>query len=323
VDYYNEHDKFAAAWLRELIADGQLPPGDVDERDIQDVRPNDLVGYTQCHFFAGIGGWKLALMRSGWPDDRPVWTGSCPCQPFSSAGKRAGTADERHLWPSWFWLIQQCGPATVFGEQVASPDALVWLDVVQPDLEGAGYAVGVADMCAAGVGAPHIRQRLWFVADSASERWNGGAATAEQAGRRFIEASRNAGGVADTLSAGRPEWWSCTGDRSLAGCSSPIGLGNAISTGLERLGGHGDRTTGWALASGSIAEAGDVMRPGPTNGLWRDADWLACRDGKWRPVEPGTFPLAHGISNRVGALRGYGNAINPEVGATFIRAVMR
>jgi DNA (cytosine-5)-methyltransferase 1 len=276
VDYYNEHDKFAAAWLRELIADGQLPPGDVDERDIQDVRPTDLAGYAQCHFFAGIGGWKLALMRAGWPDNRPVWTGSCPCQPFSAAGKRAGTADERHLWPSWFWLIQQCGPATVFGEQVASPDALVWLDIVQPDLEGAGYAVGVADMCAAGVGAPHIRQRLWFVADSSSVRcvkqWRTEAASVQG---QFAERS---------------------------GQHAKPKHDGELSRRFEGLRG--------------------VDASSPTNGFWRDADWLYCRDDKWRPVEPGTFPLAHGVPNRVGALRGYGNAINQEVGATFIRAVM-
>jgi len=335
VDYYNEHDPFAAAWLRELIHDKQLPPGEVDVRDIQDVRPVELAGYTQCHFFAGIGGWKLALMRAGWPDDRPVWTGSCPCQPFSAAGKRTGTADERHLWPSWFWLIQQCGPATIFGEQVASPDALVWLDIIQPDMEGAGYAVGVADMCAAGVGAPHIRQRLWFVADSASERrgetWASSGRPAQWTGD-----GSNVGWVADAHCNRRAAFEhgsartsssfqvvdrtneSCAGESWRAG-SDAGGVGNAISTGLERLGGYGDRTTGRTLAPGSIAEAGDAMRPGPTNGIWRDADWLLCRDGKWRPVEPGTFPLAHGVPNRVGALRGYGNAINPEVGATFIR----
>ena len=90
--YYNEHDPFAAAWLRELIADGLIADGEVDERDIQTLDPADLAGYTQCHFFAGIGGWSLALRLAGWPDDRPVWTGSCPCQPFSSAGKSGGGA---------------------------------------------------------------------------------------------------------------------------------------------------------------------------------------------------------------------------------------
>lgn len=63
-------------------------------------------------------------------------------------------------------------------------------------------------------------------------------------------------------------------------------------------------------------------RPGPANGFWRSADWLACRDGKWRPVEPGTFPLAHGAAARVGRLRAYGNAINAEAARVFIESVM-
>jgi DNA (cytosine-5)-methyltransferase 1 len=77
--YYNELDPFAAAWLRNLIAAGLIPQGEVDERSIEDVTPNDLAGFRQCHFFAGIGGWPLALRLAGWPDERPVWTGSCPC----------------------------------------------------------------------------------------------------------------------------------------------------------------------------------------------------------------------------------------------------
>lgn len=56
------------------------------------------------------------------------------------------------------------------------------------------------------------------------------------------------------------------------------------------------------------------------HGFWRDADWLLCTDGKWRPVEPGTFPLADGIPNRVGRLRAYGNAIVPQVAAEVIKA---
>lgn len=164
--YYNEIDPFAAAWLRELIKAGHIADGEVDERSVIDVRPDDLRGFTQCHFFAGIGGWSYALRLAGWPDDRPVWTGSCPCQPFSSAGKGDGGADSRHLWPAWFRLIAECRPPVVFGEQVESAVAHGWLDLVCDDLEGVGYATGAASLPAASVGAPHRRDRLWFVADA-------------------------------------------------------------------------------------------------------------------------------------------------------------
>ncbi|MET3929547.1 DNA (cytosine-5)-methyltransferase 1 [Lysobacter sp. OAE881] len=164
--YYNELDPHAAAWLRELIKAGHIPAGDVDERSIEDVRPDDLRGYHQHHFFAGIGGWAYALRLAGWPDDQRVWTGSCPCQPFSAAGKGIGFEDERHLWPAWQHLIAQCRPSVVFGEQVEGAVRKGWLDRVASDLEGLGYAFGAAVLQASAVDAPHRRDRLWFVADA-------------------------------------------------------------------------------------------------------------------------------------------------------------
>lgn len=172
--YYNEFDPQAAQWLRNLISAGHIAPGDVDERSIEDVTPDDLRGYTQCHFFAGIGVWSHALRRAGWPDDRPVWTGSCPCQPFSSAGAQAGFADERHLWPAFQWLIAERRPPVVFGEQVASKAVEPWVDLVHADLEALGYAFGGVPFPSAGVGAPHIRDRLYWVADSRGDRLQGG-----------------------------------------------------------------------------------------------------------------------------------------------------
>ena len=133
--YYNEHEPYAAQWLRHLIAAGHIAPGDVDARDIQDVTPDDLTGYTQCHFFAGLGGWSYALRLAGWPDDRPVWTGSCPCQPFSAAGKRSGTDDARHLWPEWFRLIDVCRPPIIFGEQVSGVGGRAWLSGADQNLQ--------------------------------------------------------------------------------------------------------------------------------------------------------------------------------------------
>ena len=300
--YYNEIDPFAAAWLRELIKAGHIAPGDVDERSIEDVTPDDLRSYTQCHFFAGIGVWSYALRQAGWPDDRPVWTGSCPCQPFSTAGKGGGFADERHLWPAFHHLISQCQPPVVFGEQVASKDGLAWLDLVRADCEASGYAVGAVDLCAASVGAPHIRQRLWWVADSMRGgqprqgimgRSSDSEAQGDREEYRAFDAGRSCG-MADT------NRQTCSG----RGVQGP---------------GEGVGASSWATCKRPAGLCKD-SRPSPLHGFWRNADWLHCRDGKWRPVESGTFPLAHGLPARVVRLRGYGNAIVPQAAAQFIRA---
>jgi DNA (cytosine-5)-methyltransferase 1 len=296
--YYNEFDPKAAAWLRELIKQGHIAPGIVDERSIEDVTPNDLAGFTQCHFFAGIGGWSLALRRAGWPDKRRVWTMSCPCQPFSAAGKGAGFDDERHLWPSGHYLISQCRPTVVLGEQVASKDADTWIDLVHTDMEALDYAFGAIPFPSAGVGAPHIRDRLYWVGRLADTEGDG----YERRGR-FGESTRR-DGVAH--------------GGAIDGMEHPVSAG---SQGYGRLGEIAVQS-GRERAQRYCAEAGAVVLPSPTNGFWRDADWLYCRDGKWRPVEPGTFPLADGVPARVGRLRGYGNAINIEAAKAFIESYL-
>jgi DNA (cytosine-5)-methyltransferase 1 len=164
--YYNEINPTAVSKLKDLISRGLIAPGDVDTRSVEDVIPSDIEEYDQCHFFAGIGGWSYALRLAGYPDNRRVWTGSCPCQPFSTAGKHLGVEDVRHLWPAWFWLIKQRKPPIVFGEQVDSAIRQGWFDLVSSDLESEDYSVGAASLCAAGVGAPHTRQRLYFVANA-------------------------------------------------------------------------------------------------------------------------------------------------------------
>src|SRR5580692_6094558 len=124
---YNEIEPFAVRWMENLIHAGHIAPGTIESRSIADLAAADVRGAAQFHAFAGVGCWSHALRCAGWPDDLSVWTGSCPCQPFSQAGRGKGTADERHLWPAWFRLIRECRPAVVFGEQVASPAGLAWL----------------------------------------------------------------------------------------------------------------------------------------------------------------------------------------------------
>ncbi len=327
--YYNEIDPYAAAWLRNLIRDGHIADGVVDERSISDVKPEELYEFTQCHFFAGIGVWSRALRQSGWEDDRPVWTGSCPCQPFSGAGTRKGMADERHLWPHWFHLIEECRPSTVFGEQVASKDGLGWIDLVQADMEGADYALGAFDLCSASFGAPHIRQRLWFVADTDNPRSQGwiprGSDTQRQDQHGHVGCDSATNRMGDTDHSGS-QGSSQTGigegveqsGSQLAGARTDVGMDNAISNGRHegRFGDHG-RNDG--EQSDPDVEDG---RANETNGAWADADWLLCRDGKWRPVRPESFPLAHGATARVGRLRAYGNAITAQVAQGLIESYM-
>ncbi|WP_081048566.1 DNA cytosine methyltransferase [Xanthomonas translucens] len=251
--FYNEFDPKAAAWLRELIAQGHLPPGVVDERSIEEIEPQELQRYVQCHFFAGIGGWPLALQLAGWPHDRPVWTGSCPCQPFSAAGKGDGFADERHLWPAFHWLIQQCRPAVVLGEQVASAAVGPWVDLVLTDLEALDYAVGAYAGPAAGIGAPHLRDRTFWVGYTDGER-----------------ARRDGGAVHKAV------------------------------TGQDRQHGADDAVASSAAVWGANA---DDRGAGPLNGHWRTADWLGCRDGKWRPVEASPQSLVDGLPDGLGRVR--------------------
>ena len=368
--YYNDHDKNACAWLRELIKAGLIADGEVDERSILDVRPVDLAGFSQCHFFTGIGGWSYALRLAGWPDDRPVWTGSPPCQPFSVAGRGLGREDARHLAPHFVGLVRASRPGVLFGEQVASAEVFgpsakgnrpgfegtppwAWIDDLSDRLEAAHYAVGANDFPSAGVGAPHIRQRTFFGAvHLGSDRvgrladrdgWErdrfadgeGRRADRSQAGRQQGDCEPECGGSTGRLADMHGNGCAETGERQPTagrdgafGDSAAGGLGDSFGARLEGHSRDGDRGNepGWVGAHtvGSASEAGatDSGRPGPTNGFWASADWLASRDGKWRPVEPCTFPLAHGLPARVGRLRGYGNAINPHAAAEFVMAFM-
>lgn len=241
--YYNEFEPYAAHWLRTLIKAGHIAPGDVDERDIREVKADELRGYKQCHFFAGIGGWSVALRQAMWEDDRPVWTGSCPCQPFSDSGNRSAQQDERHLWPNWARLIRESSPATIFGEQVASAIAYGWLDEVGLEMEAQGYAFAAVVLPACASGAPHIRERVWFVAHNTE---NGRKSEKQEEGH------------------------------------------------------------GWSLQSNALSIG------------------ICSENGKWASegYKPPLPLLAHGIPGRMGAFKGYGNAIVPQVAAGFIKAAM-
>ncbi|MGL5736935.1 MAG: DNA cytosine methyltransferase [Beijerinckiaceae bacterium] len=336
MNYYNEWDPQAAAWLRELIENKLIPEGVVDERSITEVQAKDLKGFTQCHFFAGIGGWPLALQLAGIPATTGLWTGSPPCQPFSAAGKQLGQYDPRHLAPVFLNLIGQCRPAILFGEQVAPAIAKSWMCDLQTHLEGEGYAVGFAVLPACSVGAPHKRDRLFFGAhrladgdddrqQSGSRRRRGGESPCQGddvGGRGTPDKladtdGKQRNGSRDERSRRRIESANGSGDRSVAHTDSERFQRERRDSDSQGREGPDFRQAG--LLDGAGAE-NNTANPG--HGFWSDADWLGCRDGKFRPVESGTFPLANGIPARVGRLRGYGNAIVPQVAAEFIKAFM-
>jgi len=412
--YYNEFNKDAAAWLRVLIQEGLIAHGYVDERSIEEVTPGDLRGFTQCHFFAGIGGWSLALRIAGVRDDSPCWTGSPPCQPFSVAGKQIGMDDPRHLAPIWLRLIEQCQPAKIFGEQVKAAIKPGWLDLLFLEMERAGYACGASVLPAGAVEAPHLRDRLFFgaVRNLAHTRhaespiasgWSDGGMVP---GGRFEAAEEAAGcggageigilGDSDIIRRKHEQeitssyrkgmeqaerikinagYSGCkTGELGDADCERREGqrlqhqqraedpeIAGSGKTGEladeQRDGSQGwlrgwqdsqRQTFGGQAGRGSAAcdlahafngsrigrqqgptiwqheaTAGAVQAVNPWASLkrqWDRCDWILCLDGNYRPIEPGTFPLANGVPARVGRLRGYGNAISPQITAEFIEA---
>lgn len=327
--YYNEFDPFAAQWLRELIKCGFIADGVVDERSITEVKADDLKDFTQCHFFAGIEGWSYALRLAGIPDDTRLWTGSCPCQAFSVAGKHKGFDDERHLWPVFSKLIDECKPSIVFGEQVETAIKHGWLDLVQDDLESYGYACASAVLPAACVGAPHIRHRLYWggvLANTIKFGIQGQSNVEGQGAEPFARTCDQGDGDTEGIRLEREtlfelsdkkEGWEA--ERRQTCQSSPFNqqLENTDSFGCR---GRYSQSCIRATAEGLPVNVKEQLFS--RFNFWSGAEWRIGQDGKIRPVEPGTFPLAYGIPARVGRLRYYGNAIVPQVAAEFIKAFL-
>lgn len=394
--YYNEYSQFPAQWLRNLVRDGMLPNGVVDERSIEHISGAELTGYMQFHTFCGIGGWPIALQKAGWPEDVPVWSGSCPCQPFSTAGKGRSIADDRHLWPEFFRLIRCCQPPHIFGEQVSGrkvtgqlfaprawerlqpedrraieeEDAEAWFKHVQTDLEQEGYIVGHCVFPACGVGAPHSRQRLYwyarYVGNTSSKGLEGRqeqstreeCPSAERAGRKYQRVAYSETHRQRTLNGQSGQ--GVRQEEPVGGYCVPGSVAHAGSyvSKSEKKTTNNEKSEKYRSTDKSLRRSSPSSWPSPTNCHWRTADWLSCRDGKWRPIEPGSSPLAYGILSRAskiisgirwmglgaktfkevlreskailkaardsrnGQLAGYGNAIVVDQAVAFIQAVM-
>jgi DNA (cytosine-5)-methyltransferase 1 len=354
--YYNEIEPAAAHVLRCLIRDGVIAPGYVDERSIKDVQPEDLIGFTQAHFFAGGGLWSVAARLAGWPDDRSFWSGSCPCQPFSVAGKGAGTDDARHLWPDFHRLIRACRPAVVVGEQVAGKAGVNWFHGVRSDLEGDGYAGRAVVIPACAVDAPHIRERIYWlaVADAAQPRSQGRRILSERAGEQLAGAPSLEHAAGERRGEGRPEHELWSG-RDAAPDTSGLGDpdGSERRENAEGRSDDDDRAdAGWKEAASRfgvddprsvLADADFRRRQSVERGaricgtntreakcagkldpesFWSGAEWITGADGKARRVEPGIRLLANGVPGRVAQLRIGGNAIVAPLAAEVLAAYL-
>lgn len=305
--YYNEFDKKKCAALKQLMADGYITKGEIDDRSIAEVLPEDLKGFDRCHFFAGIGLWDHALNLARWEEGRRVWTGSCPCQPYSSAGRQKGKADDRHLWPEWLRLIEECRPPTVFGEQVASAVSFGWLDDVYQGLEAQGYAVGSAVLPACSVGAPHKRDRLWFVGHS---KYDGSSTNAELRGD---EANGNKRWAQGQDISGQPSGASAADN--VRGIQGSDDRKREDSGAMGNAGGEGSQGHGRPEQE-LCEERREIEERYP----WQTGVWIDCPDGKQRLVEPGISLLVDGYPERVGLIHCAGDAIVPQVAANFIRS---
>jgi len=321
MDFYNEIEPYPARWTEKLIAAGHLPPGTVSRMDIRKINPAMIREYDQCHFFNGIGGWPYALKLAGFETVKSIWTGSCPCQPFSVSGKGKGEADERHLWPYFRELIKFGKPTIVFGEQVASPAGRQWLSRVRIDLENLGYVVGGADLCAPGVGAPHIRQRLFWGAVRISDAESFGSKWGRAEGKgsehnlqaiRIPDANRERFEKQRRAKSGR---------KKNAGVEYSCGLGN----------GNGARRRGQGLPIQPGQDEDFILAGSGPWGDFETVEFDELRGKKDRRIKPGIMPVVNGIPGAVGYMRpyerrrqiaAYGNAIVPQLAAVFIECFM-
>lgn len=340
--YYNEFDGPAAHVLHHQVSNGVIAPGFVDIRSIKEVSPDVVRHFTQCHWFAGGGFWSVAARMAGWSDNRPLWTASCPCQPFSAAGKGGGTDDPRHLWPDLFRLVRAVRPPVLVGEQVAGKAGYGWFDGVRADLEREGYSCRAVDFPACSVDAPHQRNRLYWVAvlgNTQHTGLEGQRETGEAQKRRAIEGRPTAktdGSGATSVSnladasrvgwrEGRAEHEFRGGGSAVARADAPDGPSNVANADSFQQRGRGHTHCAADLHPNGEGPNDKNTRP---NGAeqhgtyWSDSEWIICHDGNARRTQPDIRFLVNGLPGRVDLWRIGGNAIVPQAASEVLKALM-
>ena len=303
--FYNEHNVYRAAVLRERMEEGLLPWGVVDERDIQIIPDEDFLGYTQIHLFAGIGGFPLGLRRARFAGDSIV-TGGFPCQDISNAGKRAGiTGTNSRLWREMVRCIRVVRPRIVFVENVAALLVRGMGDVLG-DLAEIGYDAEGDCISAADVGAPHLRRRIWIVAHAECPEWR------------------------QTTEGWHEPYWNDTGREEAASgireCREDVA--DAASTRCNWGAGEEQPICGRALLPARFSGCGEMGHTNtPRLSLAGKEEQspagIAALDGagRWEP-EPDVGRVAHGVPKRVDRLAALGDAIVPACVEEVVRRLV-
>ncbi|MBT4088512.1 MAG: DNA (cytosine-5-)-methyltransferase [Deltaproteobacteria bacterium] len=286
--------------------------------------------------FSGIGGFDLAAEWCGWenvfqvewndycqkilkqnfPDAKrhrdikdfdgtpyrrkiDVISGGFPCQPFSVAGKRKGTEDDRYLWPEMLRVIQEVQPRYVVGENVGGlvswNDGLVFEQVLS-DLENEGFAVGAYILPACAVNAPHRRDRVWIIANTRGERCDDRVHSGEE---RHIQEKQNR-----DASESKPER-----DRREHRAWADDNDGTAANSQCERQ-----------------QEPGEIIRPVHTtpNQTGETGGAFGVFNGDWGGLpKPGISRSDDGLSDRMDRTKALGNAIVPQVAYNIFKSLER
>ena len=298
--------------------------------------------------FSGIGGFSLGLERAGFETvafceidkycqkvikkfwDKKIYndvkeitkqklksdgiefpeiiTGGFPCQPFSIAGARKGTDDNRHLWPEMFRIIKEFKPRWVIGENVRGiiniQDGMVFENVFT-DLEGEGYEVRAFNIPAAAVGAPHKRERIWIVANARR------SIRGEQSSRN--KESARSGTYEKTE-------WSCNTSKIRGSSERTKTMANANINGTERNQSEDRERSRTQQSSQDVANASTGRRTLQEKQISTRGD--SSKHQSWWEAEPDVGRVVDGLPGRVYRLRALGNSIVPQIAEEIGKAIM-